>query len=711
MKYTISAIALTLCLCHGQTPNFRIDRVAGIRPSPYEPVASRDALLSTPYAVAVDRAGNVYFQDRDNYLIRRLSTDGLLSVFAGNGQTGNSGDGGPATSARIGYFIGSMNFGPDGALYFADGPSCTVRRVTTAGIMERVAGIPAQCGYSGDGGPALEARLNLLGSVFFDRAGDLYIGDPGNSRIRRVRSDGNIETFAGTGAFGFSADGGPANQTRLNTPFALADTSGNVIILDTYNYRIRRVNADGIVTTIAGNGVRGVTPDNGPALTSSIGWIEYAVAHPNGNLYFSDRATHKMYALTPDGLIRRVLGTGRLGYSGDGGPAELADVPSPDDFAVAPDGSLVFVDPLNQVVRRLTMSGIVSTIAGRQRFDGNYGVAWEQVLNGPAGVAWDPNGGYYIYEQFGARVRRVDPDGTMFTVAGTGEHGVAGDGGPARKAQVGLAFAQDSFALATGAALLAVDDLRRVYLVDAESSRVRRFTPGDLMELVAGSGDAGFAGDGGPATQARLNRPSGIAIARDGRVFIADTNNNRIRVVDLDGTIRTFAGSGVRGFLGDGGAALQARLASPGPLGFDREGNLFFLDLGNNRIRKIATDGVISTVVGSGVAGPRIDGAAKEVPLANLASLAVAPDGALLFAQVSTFAAPYASLRYVGADQRVVTLNPAILGYGGDGGAVSRAAFSAIQQISINSAGDILVADRDNHVIRELTLTAGGGGN
>lgn len=708
MKHTIFALTLTLCFCNGQTPNFRIDRVAGIRPSPFEPIAARDALLSTPYAIAVDRAGNIYFQDRDNYVIRRLSTAGELTVFAGNGQVGNTGDGGPATSARVGYFIGSMNFGPDGALYFTDGPNCTVRRVTTAGIMERVAGMASQCGYSGDGGPALAARLGLLGSVFFDRSGNLYIGDPGNLRIRRVRQDGIIETFAGNGLAGFSGDGGPANQTRLNTPFGLADTSGNVLILDTYNYRIRRVNADGIITTIAGNGVRGVTPDNGPALTSSIGWIEYAVAHPNGNVYFSDRATHKMYALTPDGVIRRVLGSGRLGYSGDGGPAESADVPSPDDFAVAPDGSLVFVDPLNQVVRRLTMSGIVETIAGRQRFDGNYGVAWEQILNGPAGVAWDHDGGYYIYEQFGARVRRVDPDGTMYTVAGTGEHGVEGDGGPARRAHVGLAFAPDSFALSTGPAVLAVDSQGRVYIVDAESSRVRRFTPGGLIELVAGAGAAGFGGDDGLATQARLNRPSGIAIARDGRVFIADTSNNRIRVIELDGKIRTLAGSGVRGFSGDGGNALEARLALPGSLSLDGNGNLFFLDVGNNRIRKIGTDGIISTVVGSGVAGPLIDGAAKEVPLANLASLAVTPDGALLFAEVSTFVSPYARLRYVGADQHVITLNPANLGYQGDGGPISQAAFSSIQQISISSGGDILFADRDNHVIRLLRVERGG---
>ncbi|MDQ6701042.1 MAG: NHL repeat-containing protein, partial [Acidobacteriota bacterium] len=525
MKYLLAALAFTLCVCDGQTPSFRIDRVAGIRPSPFEPIAAREALLSTPYAVAVDRAGNVYFQDRDNYVIRRLSTDGVLTVFAGNGQVGYSGDDGPATSARIGYTIGSMNFGPDGALYFTDGPSCTVRRVTTAGIMERVAGMPSQCGYSGDGGPALAARLNLLGSVLFDRTGNMYIGDPGNHRVRRVRPDGNIDTFAGTGAFGFSGDGGPADQARLNTPFALAHTSGDILILDSFNYRIRRVNSEGVISTIAGNGRRGVTPDEGPALTSSIGWIEYAVSHPNGNIYFSDRATHKMYAVTPDGFIRRVLGTGRLGYSGDGGPAESADVPSPDDFAVAPDGSLVFVDPLNHVVRRLTMSGTVETIAGRQRFDGNYGLAWEQVLNGPAGVAWDPSGGYFLYEQLGARVRHVDPDGTMITVAGTGEHGIQGEGGAARRAQVGLAFSPGSFAVSTGPALLAVDPQRRVYIVDAESSRVRRFTPGERMELIAGSGPAGFGGDGGPAKQASLNRPSGIAIARDGRVFIADSGN------------------------------------------------------------------------------------------------------------------------------------------------------------------------------------------
>ncbi len=291
----------------------------------------------------------------------------------------------------------------------------------------------------------------------------------------------------------------------------------------------------------------------------------------------------------------------------------------------------------------------------------------------------------------------------MYTVAGTGEHGVGGDGGAARRAQVGLAYDPSSYALTLGFAALAVDYQGRVYIVDTESSRVRRLTPGERMESFAGMGTLGFAGDGASATEARFNRPQGIAIAKDGRVFIADTNNNKIRVIEADGVIRTFAGTKTRGFLGDGTAALGARLASPTSLGFDGNGNLFFLDTGNGRIRKIGADGIVSTVVGSGVPGPLVDGAAREVPLAALRSLAVAPDGTLVFAEVDDFLSPYARLRHVGADQRVVSLNSGVLGYQSDVGPAAQAAFSNIHQISINSGGEILVADRDNHVIRQLT--------
>ncbi|MDQ6760075.1 MAG: NHL repeat-containing protein [Acidobacteriota bacterium] len=689
----------SVVLCSGQTPTFRVDRVAGIHPNPFDPVPAREAVLDIPYGITTDRAGNVYFHDRNNYVIRRVSTDGLVTVFAGNGQVGSTGDGGSATQARINYDIGSMTFGPDGSLYFADGWNCTVRRVTTAGIMERVAGIAGQCGFSGDGGPATSARVNILGTVSFDPSGNLYIGDGFNQRIRRVRPNGTIDTFAGTGTAGFSGDGGPADRAQLNLPGAQADKAGNVLILDALNFRIRRVNSEGTISTIAGNGSPGVTPDDGPALTSSIGFITYAATHPNGTVYFSDRATHKMYALSPEGNIRRVVGSGRLGYSGDGGPAATADVQDTDDLTVAPDGSVIFSDQLNHVIRRLTPAGSIETIAGRRRFDGNFGTAWEQLLNGPAAVAWDPDGGYYIYEQFGARIRRVDPDGTMITVAGTGEHGVAGDGGPARRARVGMSNGP-------AAAALAVDVQDHVYIADADSSRVRRFIPGDLMELVAGSGAPGFAGDNGPATEARLNGPSGIAIARDGRVFIADTRNNRIRVIDSNGIIRTFAGTGVAGFSGDGGAATLARLIGPTSLGLDGQNNLYFID-GGNRIRKISVDGVISTAVGSGVPGPGVDGPALEVQLANVQGLAVASDGTLIFAEVSGFL-PSARLRYVGADQRVVSLNALTPGYQGDTGPVSQAAFSSIQQISINSWGDILVADRDNHVVRLLTRQSPG---
>ncbi len=308
-------LSLTFTLCfYGQAPNYPIDRVAGIRPSPFQPVAARDALLSTPYAVAVDRAGDVYFQDRGNFVIRRLSTSGVLTVFAGNGLAGATGDGGPATSARISHSANSITFGPDGALNIADGASCTFRRVTTAGTMERVAGMTNQCGYSGDGGPALWARFNFLGTVSFDSAGSLYIGDPGNHRVRKVRTDGVGETIASTGVRGYSGDGGPANQACLDFPFAFADAAGNVLIMESWNFRIHRVNAQGVISTIAGTGTRGSTPDEGPALTSGIGWLTYRIVHPNGNLYFTDRATHKIYALTPGGMIRRVAGTGGLGF-------------------------------------------------------------------------------------------------------------------------------------------------------------------------------------------------------------------------------------------------------------------------------------------------------------------------------------------------------------------------------------------------------------
>ena len=294
--------------------------------------------------------------------------------------------------------------------------------------------------------------------------GNLFIADPGNERIRKVDSAGVITTVAGTGIRGFSGDGGPAVDARLSSPGGVAvDGAGNLFIADLFNHQIRKVDSAGVITTVAGTGIRG--------------------------------------------------------FSRDGGPA---------------------VD------------------------------AW---LASPGGVAVDGAGNLFIADDGNRRIRKVDSAGVITTVAGTGGFGFSGDGGPAVDAR--LSYPRG----------VAVDGAGNLFIADWWDDRIRKVDSAGVITTVAGTGGFGFSGDGGPAVDARLRSPGGVAVDGAGNLFIADEGNHRIRKVDSAGVITTVAGTGGFGFSGDGGPAVDARLRSPGGVAVDGAGNLFIADEGNGLIR------------------------------------------------------------------------------------------------------------------------------
>ena len=333
-------------------------------------------------------------------------------------------------------------------------------------IIETVAGSGEE-GFSGDGGPAVQAQLQAPRSVAVDRDGNFYIADTSNHRIRRVDSKtGTIATVAGIGEYGFGGDDGPAVQAKLWAPRSVAvDGRGNLLIADTSNYRIRRVDArTRIITTVAG--------------------------------------------------------IGEYGFSGDGGPAVAAQ------------------------------------------------------LNSPYGVAADSDGNFYIADTSNRRIRMVDTAGNITTVAGTGESGFGGDGGPAVHAQLFSPYG------------VAVDGAYNLYI--ATGNRIRRVDTAGNIATLAGIGRRGFSGDGGPAVQARLYFPSDVAVNDDGSLYIADTFNHRIRRVDTLGIITTIAGTGARGFSGDGGPAVRARLNWPRGVAVNGDGNVYIVERDNHRIRRVS---------------------------------------------------------------------------------------------------------------------------
>jgi streptogramin lyase len=307
------------------------------------------------------------------------------------------------------------------------------------------------------------------------------------------------------------------------------------------------------ITTRAGNGTPGYDGDGGPAENALLNWPRDVALDGGGALYITDTNNHRIRTVAADGIIATVAGSGSNGPSGDGGPALSAKLAGPRGLAVSADGSLYVGDTENHCVRRIDRSGRISTIAGTGRpgYSGDGGPAAAGQLSWPSAIAIGGEGSVYVADTGNHRVRRIAPNGAISTFAGTGVSGYDGDGRPA---------AQTSLSAPRG---LATGPDGSLYVGDSENHRVRRAAPDGIISTLAGNGDGGYGGDGGPAVKAQLSFPRGVAVGPDGSLVIADCGNSVIRQLRPDGTILTIAGTGSEGYTGDGGPALQAQLADP----------------------------------------------------------------------------------------------------------------------------------------------------
>jgi hypothetical protein len=329
-----------------------------------------------------------------------------------------------------------------------------------------------------------------------------------------------------------------------------------------------------VITTVAGNGTQGYSGDGGPATHAELKNPAGVAVDTIGNLYIADISVIRKVA--SDGTITTVAGSGKTGYSGDGGPAISAELNSPEGVAVDGAGNLYVADSDNFVVREVNPSGTIATVAGNGISCIFPGLgATSASLCYPVGVAVDNNGNLYIADSDGNRIRKVAPGGIMTTVAGNGAPGYSGDGGPATSARL-----SDPWGVAADAA----GDL---YIADSGNSVIRKVSPDGMITTVAGNGSAGYSGDGGPATNAQLFEAAGVAVDPSGSLYIADTSNNRIRKVTPDGTIATIAGNGTAGYSGDAGPATSAQLEGPYFLTVDMRGRVYLPDQFHGVVRML----------------------------------------------------------------------------------------------------------------------------
>jgi len=643
------------------------------------------AHVEQPEGIVVDPAGNLYIADAGNNRVRKVTPAGVISTVAGNGHPGFSGDHGPAAAAQLNRPYG-LALDVAGNLYVADYGNQRVRVIGTNGNITTVAGNGPN-GTVADGGPATAALLLGPHDLATDPAGNLYVSEIDGHRVRRVAPDGTISTVAGTGIEGYGGDGGPASAAQLNQPAGLAlDGAGNLYIVDSLNFRIRKVTpaSAGTISTVCDQ-----QTFNAQNFVYTISLFGLA-ADAAGDLYFLDIANSILWQLTSAGVLTQLAGIPDGGYSGDGQSALQTALVNPVEVALAATGDL-YISEWQRVRCVTAATGIVNTVAGDGTFGygGDGGNALSAVLNTPTGLALN-NGSLHIADTNNGRVRQVAASGSISTVAGNGTPGYTGDGGAAVSARL---------ASPTG---LAFDPAGNLYVADTGNNNVRSVDPSGVIATFAGNGSScGFGTDGDQATRAPLCAPQGAVADLAGNVYIADTDHNRVVRVDPGGNIHTVAGTGTAGDAGSGNSS-WGELNGPTGLALDSAGNLYIADTQNHRIRMLAPGGAITTVAGTGSLGFSGDGGAAAAAELNAPSaLAVDSGGNIYIADTGNH-----RVRLVTADGNIATIAGTGDGaYNGDNGAAVEIALHTPYGLALDGQGNVFVADTGNNRVRRLSTT------
>ncbi len=703
-----------------------------------------NAMLRNPRSAVADAAGNLYIADYGNQRVRRIAPSGIITTVAGTGTSGFSGDGGPATSAQL--------FGPTvvaldraGNLYIADDENRRVRKVTlSTGLITTVAGNGA-AGFGGDDGPATSAQFKRIRGLAFDNENNLYIADAENHSVRRVAATtGIITRYAGraNGECCGAQENVPAREAGLREPSVLVcDSAGNLFITESIYGTVRQVaKATGLITTVVGGGFDDAYPGAIPSEARFYD-LQAVALGPSGNLFFAERfRVWKVLPFVIDDTVPlrititspKVTGSYNTdtGYVGLEGTLSLK--PTVTHFTCTSDrggtstysqrvwfrdgkwscGTLLALGQNRltatvydvwgnsasaTLIANFNAPDIARTIVGLPgnrggssfafgSFSGDGGPAAAARLSNPSAVVLDAAGNLYIADTGNNRVRKVTPQGLVTTFAGNGLLDKLGDGGPATEAALKEPRG------------VAVDAVGNLYIADTGQHRIRKVTQAGLISTIAGTGVEGFSGDGGPATNARLNAPLNLAVDAAGNVYFSDFGNHRVRKITAStGLISSVIGGGY-GFSGDGGPAVTAQLRAPRGVAVDVTGNLFVADSENRRIRKVTPAGIITTVVGTGEVGAvYYDEPALSAQLTAPSALALDRQGNLYFSDYR--------VHRVGADGivRRVAGDNVVSAFGDDGGPPLSLLLFSPPGLALDGSGNLYIADARYHRVVVVT--------
>jgi uncharacterized protein (TIGR03437 family) len=681
------------------------------------------AKLAYPRDLTVDDKGDVYFIDGGRRLRKVTASNGIITSVATVG--------GQFFSANDVVVDGQGNY----LVTEGGGGFHRIIKVTPGGAISHFAGTENTYSPLGDGGPASVALLNTPRGITVDQAGTVYFADSSHQRVRKITPNGIINTVAGNGlATGPFGDGGLGPMAMLWSPQNVTtDQAGNLYI--TQPDRIRKVTTDGIINTIAGNGNTFYNGDGQVATSASLSAFGIA-ADNSGNIYFADPSNHRIRKLTPIGAdnippaltittpgatplttpnrILSLVGTSadntlvaQVAWNNDrGGSGVMSDVSNwTAQVFLAPGRNQITVSAWdilgNETARTITViykaNAVFNLVAGQPAvvigspsaivggFSGDNELAVNARLLNPQGVAADGSGNIYIADSANHRIRKIAPNGIITTYAGIGVIGSSGDGG----------FATNATLNEPGA--LVADTVGNLYVADTNNHRIRKINPSGIITTVVGTGGNGFSGDGEMATNARLSFPIALALDVKGDLLIVDAGNSRIRKFSMGtGLLGTIAG-GSQGYGGDNGLAIAAQLRNPTGIAVDQPGNIYLADSGNYRIRKIAPDGIITTIGGTGV-----DGVFGNGILATMAAFRLGGGLALDGAGNLYVAERYANhIRRISRDGYVTTFagngNYSFDSFGSASGDALSAQLNSPLGLTVDRAGNLFIADTNNH--------------